>query len=593
MSGALSTHDLPRWRLDGLYTGPDSPDIARDIDWIGATSRAFRERYEGKLSSLDGEGLVEALCECEAIQKCVGKVGLYAHLRFCQDTGDSSRKKFLGDMQTQLAEATRPLVFFDLELGAIDESIFLEQLASSESLRRYRAWLDRKRTFQPHQLSEELERYLHDMSPVGSNAWLRLFETTFATIELDVEGEQLNLESALSRLQDPQRERRKAASTALTAEFRNQAGMVAHILNTLAKSKEVDDRWRKLPTPQSSRHLANAIEPEIVQALRDAVVEAYSELSHRYYRLKAGWLGLDHLETWDRNAPLLPKAEDKMYSWEEARALVLGAFRTFSPEFGKTAERFFDEGWIDAPSLQGKAPGAFSAPGPTDLNPFVMLNYEGNTRDLMVLAHELGHGVHQCLAAAQGEFLASTPLTLAETASVFGEMIVFRALIAKETDPDRRRALLATKAGDMLNTVARQISFYEFECRVHAARRRGELGVEDFGRIWLDISRESLGPAVHLHDGYENFWCYVGHFIHTPFYVYAYAFGDGLVNVLYSIYQKEPEGFEKRYLNMLRAGGSLHHRELLAPFGIDLREPGFWKAGLGVISDLIDEAAAT
>jgi len=373
--------------------------------------------------------------------------------------------------------------------------------------------------------------------------------------------------------------------------FEANLPIFTRVTNTLVKEKEVEDRWRKLPTPQSGRHLANHVEPEVVDALRDAVQNAYPKLSHRYYALKAKWLGLEKLEYWDRNAPL-PEKDDRKIPWTEARDTVLEAYGGFDPEMANLARRFFDEEWIDAPVRPGKASGAFAHPTVTTAHPYVLVNYLGKTRDVMTLAHELGHGVHQLLAAGQGELLSHTPLTLAETASVFGEMLTFQSLLKAETDPGRRKALLAGKVEDMLNTVVRQISFYEFENRVHAARKEGELTAEQIGQLWMDVATESLGPSINLADEYANFWTYVSHFIHAPFYVYAYAFGDGLVNALYARYQEGEEGFQQRYFDMLKAGGAKHHSELLKPFGLDASDPAFWNQGLSLISSMIDELEA-
>ncbi len=373
--------------------------------------------------------------------------------------------------------------------------------------------------------------------------------------------------------------------------FRSRLPLFARITNTLAKEKDVEDRWRKLPTPQTARHLSNDVEPEVVEALRDAVVAAYPRLSHRYYALKARWLGLDTLEVWDRNAPL-PREDDRKIGWDEARATVLDAYAGFDPRMAALAEPFFEHGWIDAPVKPGKAPGAFAHPTVTEVHPYVLLNYLGKSRDVMTLAHELGHGVHQRLAAAQGELLASTPLTLAETASVFGEMLTFRKLLDAAPDRAARKILLASKVEDMINTVVRQIAFYDFECRLHAARKDGELTPDAINALWMSVQAESLGPVFTFMPGYETFWTYIPHFIHSPFYVYAYAFGDGLVNALYAVYEEGDPGFQDKYFAMLEAGGSMHHKELLAPFGLDATDPGFWDKGLGLISRMIDELEA-
>jgi oligoendopeptidase F len=384
---------------------------------------------------------------------------------------------------------------------------------------------------------------------------------------------------------------RKTAAEALARTFGRNIRLFTHITNTLAKDKEISDRWRGFKDVAASRHLANRVEGEVVDALAAAVRAAYPRLSHRYYRLKARWFGRDHLNHWDRNAPL-PDVATPAVPFSEARSLVLGAYGMFSPAMADIARRFFDERWIDAPVRPGKAPGAFAHPTVPSVHPYVLLNYQGKTRDVMTLAHELGHGVHQVLAAPQGALMAQTPLTLAETASVFGEMLTFKALLAETTDRKQRKAMLAAKVEDMINTVVRQIAFYTFERQVHTERREGELTAERLGAIWMDVQAESLGPAVRLHEGYETFWSYIPHFIHSPFYVYAYAFGDCLVNSLYAVYEDAAEGFQEKYFEMLKAGGTKHHKELLAPFGLDASDPSFWGRGLGVIERLIDELEA-
>ncbi len=584
---------LPEWDLSDLYPGPDSPELARDLEDATARARAFAEAYEGRLAGLDGEALAAAIAEYEAIERTLGRIMTFAGLRYYQNTADPARAKFLGDMQDRLTTLTQPLVFFSLELNRIEEPELEARLAGSAALARYRPWLERLRVFRPHQLSDELEKFLHDLSVVGAAAWNRLFDETMASLTFEVAGEAepLGLEATLNLLSNPDRARRRAAGEALARVLGENIRLFTRVTNTLVKEKEIEDRWRAMPTPEHGRHLANHVEPEVVEALRQAVQAAHPRLSHRYYALKAKWLGLDRLEYWDRNAPL-PDADDRTIPWEEARATVLEAYAGFSPRLAALAEPLFERGWIDAPIRPGKAPGAFSHPAVTDVHPYLMLNYQGRKRDVMTLAHELGHGVHQRLAAGQGELLSRTPLTLAETASVFGEMLTFRKLLAAETDPRRRKALLAGKVEDMINTVVRQIAFYEFERRVHAERREGELTPERLGQIWLAVQGESLGPAVNLAEGYQHFWAYIPHFIHAPFYVYAYAFGDGLVNALYAVHEQGAEGFSEKYFRMLEAGGSKHHKELLAPFGLDASDPAFWDKGLGLIERFIDELEA-
>jgi len=583
--------ELPEWDLTDLYAAPDAPEIARDLAWLQAECAAFAADYEGRLATLDGGGLLVAIRRYERIEAVSGRLGSYAGLRYYQATTDPVRAKFMGDMQTALTDASTPLVFFTLELNRLDDAALDATVASNADLLRYKPILDRIRKMKPHQLSDELERFLHDQSVVGTAAWNRLFDETMAGLTFEVGPETLPLEATLDRLSDTDRARRQEAAEALAVVFEKNLRLFARITNTLAKEKEIDDRWRKLPTPQAGRHLANDVEPEVVQALRDAVVAAYPRLSHRYYALKAKWLGLDKLQVWDRNAPL-PKDDDRKVPWTEARATVLDAYAGFDPRMAELAEPFFEHGWIDAPVRAGKAPGAFAHPTVTDVHPYVLLNYLGKQRDVMTLAHELGHGVHQRLAAGQGELLSSTPLTLAETASVFGEMLTFRALLDAAPDKAARKILLASKTEDMINTVVRQIAFYDFESKLHAARREGELTPDDINAIWMSVQSESLGPAFEFMPGYETFWTYIPHFIHSPFYVYAYAFGDGLVNALYAVYQQGDAGFQEKYFALLEAGGSKHHKALLAPFGLDASDPEFWDKGLNLIASMIDELEA-
>ncbi|MBP7242175.1 M3 family oligoendopeptidase [Amaricoccus sp.] len=583
---------MPSWDLSALYTGEDAPQLKADLEWLAAECADFARDYEGRLADLDAAGLLAAIRRWERIQQVSGRIMSFAGLRHYQNTLDPARAKFFGDKQAAITDATTPLVFFTLELNRIDDAALDARLEANADLARYKPVLDRIRAMKPYQLSDELEKLLHDQSVVGAAAWNRLFDETMAGLTFEVNGETLGLEATLNLLSDTDRARRQAGAEALATVFAEKRALFARITNTLAKEKEIEDRWRKLPTPQMSRHLANDVEPEVVQALRDAVVAAYPRLSHRYYALKARWLGLDKLQVWDRNAPL-PRDDDRKIPWAEAVDTVLAAYRDFDPRMAELAQPFFgDGGWIDAEVKPGKAPGAFAHPTVTDAHPFLLLNYLGKQRDVMTLAHELGHGVHQRLAARQGELLADTPLTLAETASVFGEMLTFQRLLAAAETPEARKILLAGKVEDMINTVVRQIAFYDFECKLHAARRDGELTPEDIGALWMSVQGESLGPAFEFMPGYETFWSYIPHFIHSPFYVYAYAFGDGLVNALYAVYREGDPAFADKYLAMLEAGGSKGHKELLAPFGLDATDPAFWDKGLSLISGMIDELEA-
>jgi len=581
---------LPQWDLDDLYTGPDAPEFAADLDRARTEANDFARRYRAVIARCgagDGALLAEAIRAYEALSDLFGRIGSYAGLLHAANTSDPAITKFFGDTRAAITDVTTELLFFELELNRIgDEAI--EAAMSEPALAHYRPWIDNVRKERPHQLSGELERLFHEKSVTSAGGWVRLFDQTMAALRFEVDGESLSLEPTLNRLLSPDEEVRRHAADALAATLGRNLPLFAHITNTLARDKEISDRWRSFEDVADARHLANRVEREVVDALVDAVTGAYPRLSHRYYALKAGWFGKDRLDHWDRNAPL-PDAPRRVIAWDEARAIVLDAYAGFTPAMAELAGRFFERRWIDAPVREAKAPGAFAHPTTPSVHPYVLLNYQGRPRDVMTLAHELGHGVHQVLAAPNGALMAPTPLTVAETASVFGEMLTFRKLLATATEPKERFALMAAKVEDMLNTVVRQIAFYSFERAVHLERRKGELTPERLGEIWLEIQAASLGPAVRLGPGYETYWAYIPHFIHSPFYVYAYAFGDCLVNSLYAIYERAEAGFADKYLDMLRAGGTRHHTELLAPFGLDASDPEFWNAGLSMIARMIDE----
>lgn len=586
---------LPEWNLDDLYKGPDAPELSRDIETCFIDAKAFEKRWAGnlaeELAKPDGGDFAKSIKDYENLSELMGRIGSYAGLYYYGDTSDAGRAKLYGDVQQKLTDASTHLIFYTLELNRIDDALLDAAIANNPAIGHYRPWLIDLRKDKPYQLEDRIEHLLHEKSVTGYSAWNRLFDETMSSLRFEVQGQELTIEPTLNMLQDADGAVRKAASDALAKTFAANIRIFTLITNTLAKDKEITDRWRGFTDIADSRHLANRVEREVVDALAQAVTDAYPRISHRYYALKAKWLGLERLENWDRNAPL-PETPQALINWDEARETVLSAYRGFAPEMADIAQEFFDKNWIDAPVRAGKAPGAFAHPTIPSAHPYVLLNYMGKPRDVMTLAHELGHGVHQVLAARQGALMASTPLTLAETASVFGEMLTFRSLLAKTTDKRERKAMLAQKAEDMINTVVRQIAFYQFERRVHTERVQGELTAERIGEIWIEIQHESLGDAVHINPGYETFWTYIPHFIHSPFYVYAYAFGDCLVNSLYAVYQNAEEGFQEKYFDLLKAGGTKHHSELLAPFGLDATDPNFWQKGLSVIEGIIDELEA-
>src|SRR6185437_10673969 len=584
--------DLPVWDLSDLYPSRDSEALKADLDKVRIEAKAFEAAYKGKLDELARQGgLLAAVKRMEALSDLTGRLGAFAYLQYAQQTTDPVRAKFLGDLSQELNDLSTGLIFFELELNRIDEAVLDAAFASDKELARYRPWFAEVRKAKPYQLEDRVEELFHEKSTTGASAWNRLFDETSAGLKFNVDGEELGMESTLHLLSDRDGKKRETAFHALDKTLRANARLFTQITNVLAKDKEISDRWHGFKDIADSRHLANSVERETVDALQAAVRKAYPRLSHRYYAMKAKWFGKEKLEAWDRNAPL-PTSDDRSFDWEAAKSTVLAAYGRFSPKLVEYAEPFFNSGWIDAPVREGKSPGAFAHPTVPSAHPYLMLNYLGKARDVMTLAHELGHGVHQRLAAPQGALMAPTPLTVAETASVFGEMLTFRALLESAETPAQRFAMISAKVEDMLNTVVRQIAFYSFEREVHTARRQGELTTEQLGELWLKVQGESLGPAIRLNEGYDIFWAYIPHFIHSPFYVYAYAFGDCLVNSLYAQYEKAEAGFAERYFELLRAGGSKHHSELLRPFGLDARDPDFWSLGLSMIEGLIDELEA-
>jgi len=583
---------LPEWNLNDLYPGMDSPELKWDLENAETRCVEFEVAFKGRLAAMaaqsePGPALAGAVKRYEALDDKLGRLISYASLLYAGDSGDAKRAKFYGDMQERITAASLHLLFFTLELNRIDDAA-LEAALRDPALGHYRPWIEDVRKEKPYQLEDRVEELFHEKSVTGYSAWNRQFDETIAALRFRVAGRELPIEPTLNLLQDIDGNKRRLAAAALAKTFKANLRQFTLITNTLAKDKEISDRWRGFKDIADARHLSNRVEREVVEALVEAVRSAYPKLSHRYYALKAKWFGKKTLPHWDRNAPL-PKVKQRTIPWSDARATVLTAYGAFSPKMAEVADEFFEKRWIDAPVRLGKQPGAFSHPTVPSAHPYVLLNYQGKPRDVMTLAHELGHGVHQVLAAPNGALMAPTPLTLAETASVFGEMLTFRKLLAATTDKKQRKAMLAAKVEDMINTVVRQIAFYSFERKVHLERKNGELTADKVCELWMSVQSESLGPAIELKPGYETFWCYIPHFIHSPFYVYAYAFGDCLVNSLYAAYERSAEGFAERYLAMLAAGGTKHHSELLAPFGLNARDPKFWDGGLSVVAHLIDE----
>jgi oligoendopeptidase F len=582
-----SAENLPTWDLTHLYSAPDGEDLKADLQKGRAMAESFAATYQGKLAELDGKTFAQSLKDFEALEDVLGRIVSYAQLLYAGDNTDGKIAQFYQNMQEEITNLSSLILFYTLEINKLGDDV-LEDLLKDEAAGAYRSWIMDVRVHRPFQLSDDMEKLLMEKSVSGKRAWNRLFDETMAGLRFPFQGEEVTNSEILDKMSSSDGAVRKEAAKSFGKVLGDNIRLFSLITNTLAKDKATEDQWRGLERPISARNLSNLVEDEVVDALITSVKESYGDLSHRYYALKAKWFGVDQMDYWDRNAPL-PEDDDRQIPWSEAQETVLKAYGAFNGNMADIAKRFFEESWIDVPPRAGKDSGAFAHPVTPSAHPYVLLNYHGKTRDVMTLAHELGHGVHQVLAAKQGALMADTPLTLAETASVFGEMLTFRSMLDNETDEKRRRIMLAGKVEDMLNTVVRQVAFCDFERRVHDERKKGELTAERLGEIWMEVQSESLGSAFRFDEEYQHYWAYIPHFIHTPFYVYAYAFGDCLVNSLYDVFQNGHEGFQQKYLDMLSAGGTKRHKELLAPFGLDASDPDFWKRGLKVISGFIDE----
>lgn len=575
------------WDFSDLYAGMDDPQINADLDACDAAADALAASYRGRIANLSANELAEMMTAYEALQERAGKVGSYAGLNWTQDTQDPARGALMQRVNERESQLSQKLVFVELELAATPDETAAGWLAAP-ALARWRHWLEVVRMYRPHLLSEAEEKILTEKAVTGRNAWDRFFDEVHGAARYDLDGEQLTRDQVLAKLYLPDRALRQRAAAALTNGLRAMQRTNTYIFNTILADKASDDRLRRYPTWISSRNLANEVDDRTVEALVEAVTARY-DIVARYYRLKRRLLGLDELYDYDRYAPL--PAADRHIPWVEARDRVLDAYRRFHPRLAEVAGWFFDRGWIDAAIRPGKMGGAFSAATVPSVHPYVLLNYEARLRDVMTLAHELGHGVHQKLAGVQGILQFHTPLTTAETASVFGEMLVFQDLMARETDPTVRLAMLTAKIEDSFATAFRQISMNRFEEAMHTARRaEGELTAERFGELWLQTQRAMFGDSVVLTDDYGLWWSYVPHFIGTPGYVYAYAFGELLVLALYARYQQHGSDFADLYLAMLSAGGSDWPHAIVRPLGVDLTDPDFWGNGLAILENLVAEA---
>jgi oligoendopeptidase F len=591
-TNAVKNKTLPTWDLSDFYEGLGSTAITKDIKTGQAKVAQFKKSYETNVEKLTAAALVKALKEYETLQDLLGKLGSYAQLLYASDMSKPEIGQFYQNIQETLTTLSSDMLFFTLSLNKFSDKQAKTLLAAKEFV-HYAPWLRELRALKPYQLSDDLEKLLHEKYVAGRAAWSRHYDETVSELRFPVGKKSLSMEQTLHLMSDPKEEVRKEAALSIGNVLEKHIKTFSLITNTLAKDKEIEDHWRGFKRPISSRNISNQVEDEVVDALMSSVRKNYPNLTHRYYKLKAKWLGKKQLAYWDRAAPL-PRVPERSFDWNEAQEMVLSSYTAFSPTLGKLGKQFFDKNWIDAGIRPGKAPGAFAHPTVPSVHPYLLVNFQGKARDVMTLAHELGHGVHQLLSAKQGALLADTPLTLAETASVFGEQLTFREMLRREKNPERRKSILAGKVEDMLATVVRQVAMCEFEVRLHDQRKQGELTSDQIGKIWVDVQSEALGPTVKLTPEYQHFWAYIPHFIHTPFYVYAYAFGDCLVNSLYAAYQKEQgkgnaKVFEQKYITMLESGGRYRHKELLAPFGLDASKPAFWQGGLDVVAGLIDE----
>ena len=583
----MNLKNLPKWDLTDFYQNINDKNIELDFKDLEQKAQKFSKNYKAKITKLSGDELYQAICDNEEIAEKFGKISSFAYLTYAADMMDEKNTAFYQNSSERIKSISKDLVFFELEINKISEENLKKRYNSSDKLKKYQPFLRDVRVFKKHQLNEDLEKLMLEKSSTGSSAWNRLFDETINNMKFPYDDQELNSSEIFNLLSSKESKTSKKASKIIGEVLGQNIRLLSFVTNILAKDKDINDNLRNFSKPISSRNLSNFIEDEIVDNLISVVKKNYPNISHRYYKIKAKLLGLKKMHYSDRNAPL--SMDEKLTSWEDAKKIVSQAYNNFSPELAKIGQRFFDNNWIDVGVRDGKDSGAFAHPTVPSVHPYLLLNYQGKVRDIMTLAHELGHGVHQVLSSKQGYFMSGTPLTLAETASVFGEQLTFQEILKRENDPERKKIIIASKVEDMINTVIRQIAFLEFERKVHDARKEGEISTEKLCQFWMEVQEDSLGDIFTFDDEYKYYWSYIPHFIHSPFYVYSYAFGDCLVNSLYACYKNGLENFEGKYLEMLKAGGTLHHKDLLAHFGLDASKPEFWQQGLDVIGGYIDQ----
>ena len=579
---------LPVWNLKDLYESPKAKNLNNDLNQLRRITKKFEKKYTFKITKLSPSQLLKAIIELENIDIKIDKIMSYAHLLVAEDGNNEKNKIFYQQMQEQITNIASSIVFFSLELNEVSNAK-LNKIYADKKLEPYKNWIKNIRKFKPYQLDVKTEKLLQEKSITSRSAWVRLFDDTIASLKFPFKGKNLSSAEIFNFLSDKKESNRKKSAEVVSGVLKDNISLFTSITNNLAKDKSINDKWRGLPSPVSSRNLSNVVEDEVVEALTETIKENYPKIAHRYYKIKAKWFKKKSLMYWDRNAPL-PFQSQSVYSWKDAKKIVSDAYSNFDKRAGDIVNKFFDNSWIHAPVIAGKSPGAFAASTVPSAHPFILVNYQGKARDIATLAHELGHGIHQYLAGRkQTYFNSSTPLTLAETASVFGEMLTFKSLLSITTKENERKGLLANKVEDMLNTVVRQIAFFEFEKRIHDQRKIKELSVNEICKIWIDVQKQSLGPSIKFNDDYKYFWSYIPHFIHSPFYVYAYAFGDCLVNSLFNVYESKLPKFEDKYITLLESGGSNTYDKLLKPFGLNPKKKDFWQKGVNVIESLIDQ----
>lgn len=580
-----------QWNLENLCQSRET--ALADGESILADAQIFETTSSNLANKLsNATWIVETIRQYENLSERIGRISTYSELTYYQNMEDAERGRFFQNIAELTTRIQKHLLPFELSWMNLPQADIAPHI-EDDSWAPYTQWVKHIRRFEPYKLSQDLERYINDQS-MASHAWVRLYDECMAELRCEVRGQTYTLTTLMDLTSDTDRSLRIEAFKALTDALLERKKLLTLTWNTQAYEKSVTDAWRKYKTPSHSRHVSNDIDPDVVDAMVNTTRQYYARTSHRYYALKARFLGLEGEFSYeDRNAPPVKDKENPI-PYEEARDIVLKSYRDFSPKLATLGMKFFDPNdcWTDVYPSDGKYSGAFSHPAVPSSHPYILLNYQGTSRDVATLAHELGHGVHQILAGKQGYLLANTPLTLAETASIFGERLTFEMLLKRCTTKEEKRALLFRKLDDQINSVMRQVAFYEFERRFHDDRANSEVSLEAICQHFLDTQREALGPHVRVNDHLGCIWGYISHFVHSPFYVYAYAFGECLVSSLYRVYQESPNGFEPRYIELLEAGGSRSYHDLLQPFGLDIRSPDFWAKGLDDLTQRIDELEA-